>query len=217
MAKKPRHGLRPNVKSPLAPPSLRNGRKRNSLQTERKSRLEHLEERRMLTFVTGATETANLSNDWNSHYAESEFSASSATIVNGVWTYGDYDSGVYDYGSTWTGGAGYNTGGTGHYQDTTNGNNATQAYNFSQAVNPSSFDNEDSAGVATNDWWISVSGAGEGVRRRGRLFRAYSIYGRGLRLRAWHGERGSGHRDRYRGKVLLGWLGRPSGRRHHDG
>src|ERR1700677_406138 len=49
MAKTPRHGLRPEAKSPSAPPSLRRGRKKAPAQTRRKSRFEQLEERRVLT------------------------------------------------------------------------------------------------------------------------------------------------------------------------
>ena len=49
MAKKPRHGLRPQAKSPSAPPSLRNGRKDRPAVTRRKSWFEQLEERQVLT------------------------------------------------------------------------------------------------------------------------------------------------------------------------
>ncbi len=52
MAKTPRHGLQPQAKSPLAPPSLRNGRKARPAQTRRKSRFEQLEDRRVLAAFT---------------------------------------------------------------------------------------------------------------------------------------------------------------------
>ncbi len=62
MAKKPRHGFR--LTSSLTPPSLRNGRSCNSLETTRKSRLETLEDRRLLTFPTGATSSTSLVGTW---------------------------------------------------------------------------------------------------------------------------------------------------------
>ena len=138
MAKKPRHGFRLNAKSPLAPPSLRNGRKRSPLLSEHKSTLEQLEERRLLTnnYVTGPTQTANLSNDWLANYP-TETSISGTTPENNVWTYGAYDSGTnYNYSlDEYT------------YQETTPGNSATQAYTFTGAANPSTFDNMNMSGI----------------------------------------------------------------------
>ena len=63
MAKKPRHGLRPQAKSPSAPPSLRNGASKDRpAVTRRKSRFEQLEDRRVLTALfTRATSLSSRS------------------------------------------------------------------------------------------------------------------------------------------------------------
>ncbi|HEX4143090.1 MAG TPA: hypothetical protein VHY91_06040, partial [Pirellulales bacterium] len=49
MAKKPRHGIGPQAKTPSAPPSRRNGRKASKPLARRKNRFELLEERQVLT------------------------------------------------------------------------------------------------------------------------------------------------------------------------
>ena len=49
MAQTPRHGSRPQAKSPSTPPAQRSGRKKPQTKTRRKSRFEQLEERQVLT------------------------------------------------------------------------------------------------------------------------------------------------------------------------
>ncbi len=110
----------------------------SSLLSERKSTLEQLEERRLLTnnYVTGPTQTANLGNDWLAAYP-SETSISGANVNNNVWTYGAYDSGTNYNSSTDQ----YD------YQETVTGDTSTQAYTFTGAANPSTFDNTNMSGI----------------------------------------------------------------------